>query len=147
MPSPNDLNGLLSGLQWGTLGQPVSLTYRFPTGAAEYPSAHDYDHLYGGSGELRRTVAPFNSAQQAAALDAILAWSNVANISLSAAPFGEGNLRFMFSAVFSPPAGGTFTVGHTYYPDQPLAGDSWYNYHIKDTYFADVAPGSDADLR
>lgn len=141
MLSPNDWQALDSGVQWGTRGQPVKLTYRFPADAAEYGNANAYNTL-GGNNELLGTTAAFNASQQSIALDALRGWADVANISLTLASSSEGNIRFMFSSSSPFDRAGT-VVAHAYRPEQELAGDVWFNYYLKDNArFADATPGS-----
>ena len=121
MPSAAESYAQLSGYQWGQTGQPYTLTYSFPTSAAEYGSRY-------GS-ETSGTVSALNATQQAMAVAAMQTWANVANITL--VPVAQnGEIRFAFTTGGFTANGGT--IAHAYYPSGgSRAGDIWLNGYLK----------------
>ncbi|MEO7727488.1 MAG: M10 family metallopeptidase C-terminal domain-containing protein, partial [Burkholderiales bacterium] len=125
MPSQSDLYSLLSGYRWGSSGG-VNLTYSFPTSA------------YGTNSEPQ-TFSALNATQQTAAVSALQAWSNVANIILT--PSANGDIRFGFTIMAS--SGGSTTLAYAYYPTGgAAAGDVWLNGNLKGSFFASFASGA-----
>ena len=113
--SSQDINGLLSGVKWAT----TSLTYSFPTSAADYS--------YSTNGEVSSFGAL--SAGGQAAVQAILdMYESVTNLSFTAltgAQSGQGDLRFADSDAPNTAWG--------YYPSLSSAGgDVWF--HKSGTY-------------
>ena len=134
MPTQSDLSGLVSGYQWGSPGQSVSLTYSFPASGSVY----EY-------GTEKNTFSPLTAAQQTAAIAALQSWANVANISVT--PSANGDIRFGFSQTspFTSPSGGSYVVAYAYYPQGGTAsGDVWINGYIKNTLFSNAVPVSKA---
>ncbi len=129
MPTISDSATLISGYRFGSPGQPISLTYSFPTSASQYESYISE----------RATFSPLNPTQQTYALVALQSWANVANITLT--PAANGDIRVGFTSMSSQP--GSTTLAYAYYPTTPpYAGDVWINTSLKTTTFASGVPGS-----
>ncbi len=144
MPSGN-IDSLLSGRQWGLLGEPVALPYRFASSASEYSPSYGV--------QLSGTLEALDAAQQSAAFSALKAWANVATITFAPGDFGGGNafgggdISFMLTTGgFSPrdPVTGVAALAGTYLPGSGFkSGDIWLNKHVEaDTFSgAALAPG------
>ena len=87
----NNIDSLLSGQKWGgSTGTSVNLTYSFGSWDSWYVT--DYDNGYPWSG-----FEALSSTQQNATVNALAAWSDVANIQFTQVTDSEsvaGDLRF-----------------------------------------------------
>ena len=114
------VDALLEGTQWGgQAGKPVSLDYSFPTGGANWASGY-------GDGEPGSLTA-LTPQQQAAAVNALAAWSAVANVVFH--PVDDtadrvGDIRFASTSV----NGIKNSQAYAYSPSNaPEGGDVWLN--------------------
>ena len=126
----NNIDSLLSEQKWGgSTGTSVSLTYSFGGSNSWYVTDYQGDYPWSGFEAL-------SSTQQNATVNALAAWSDVANIQFTQVTDSEsvaGDLRFAKSSVPSTAVG--------FYPAaSPEAGDIWfsdssdYNTDVKGTY-------------
>jgi Ca2+-binding RTX toxin-like protein len=107
-----NVEALLSGSQWFD----SSLTYGFPTSAAQYPpGTHD--------GEASDNFHPFLFNQQDAVRAILGHISNLTELSFTELVSSPGSARLRYAMSDATDA------AHAYYPDSDgLAGSSWYNY-------------------
>jgi Ca2+-binding RTX toxin-like protein len=114
-----------SGYKWGpaTLGQPVALTYSFPTRNYSDPN------YPGGSGVIMNEWSGWSSLgslEKTAVRTALATWARFANVSFtetSDTQFNVGEIRFASSSML-----GAGEAAHAYYPsNSPSAGDVWFN--------------------
>ena len=131
-----NIDALLSGDQWGlALGGKSGTTYvsySFPwinglSAVFSGPNGGPYDTDPKKDESLASQHFGLNAVQQQAAKNALIAWSNVANISfqyLTETSTNVGDIRFAFSSQV-----GAKAWGHASYPSSywPTAGDVWIN--------------------
>jgi len=148
MPTPNEggpislvgpsgvsyINALLSGVKWGGgVGSGVSLSYSFPSSGSVWSTADPFLGGYGppgGNGEpWWSDYAGLNAGQQAAFMQALAAWQEVANITFTQVADTStevGEIRVAFSGAV--PAQGF--LAWAYYPwNTPVGGDVWLDPH------------------
>ena len=131
------IDALISGYKWGsTVGKGTSLSYSFPwaDGANAWFAGWNGEP-YSDNGEWTAKYRQgLNSTQQDAAINAIQAWANVANISFARVQDNAntvGDIRFAFSSAESL----ADWWGYASYPNSywPSGGDIWINHeHAND---------------
>ena len=124
--SKNYIDSLLFGTKWnGAVGTGANLTFSFPEAVSTWSTL-----AYGlktGSGEPWNGFAPFATPEQQAAIKAVTAWSNVANLTFTQVadtPSLVGEIRFAWTT-----GGGiTGAQAQAYYPSTEVyGGDVWLN--------------------
>lgn len=111
---------LLYGTKWGGgLGAGVTLTYSFPQGTAWWQSPYS-------DGEEPDAWYGLDTAQMAAARQALASWAAVANVHFTEVDdtqTGVGEIRFAFTDNVDADS-----AAHAYMPsDDPVAGDVWFS--------------------
>jgi hypothetical protein len=97
---PASLSALMGDWQWGTFGQPLSITYSFPTVPFDY-RAIPFDRLENFEANFRA----YAEAEKALVRVALSRWSDVARITfteLTGAEAAGATLRFAKVASFTP---------------------------------------------
>jgi serralysin len=123
-----EIAALTDNYQWGTgAGVGVSLTYSFPwsSSSAAVFSGSDGGSYSAAAEDQAAIRFGLNAIQRAAAVSALQAWAQVANIQLT--PVADtsgsvGDIRFAFSSAVP---GGTWGWAYGPYPDYPAGGDIW----------------------
>lgn len=124
-----NIDALLSGYKWGgSAGSSAILSYSFPwlNGSSSVfsgPSGQPYDNKLDESTATEHFG--LSDVQQTAAVAALKAWANVANITfsqLAETSTNVGDIRFAFTSAVT-----TGEWGHTSFPSSywPSAGDIW----------------------
>jgi serralysin len=138
---------LVVGFKWGSSGAGTSaaITYSFPT----YGSLWHSDYQTYLNNEPNVNFQPFDSAQRAAAIQAMTLWTSVANITFTQVDDGigdtdVGDIRFGNSGAVtnSPSAAWAYLP----YDDNPFEGfvypengDVWFDYQLPENL--ELAPG------
>jgi hypothetical protein len=131
------INAVYAGVQWGTQGSPVTVTYSFLTSVPGYYSA--------GADERNHFVA-LNAAQKQAARDAFAAYSAVANITFQEVASGAGSINIGTADL------GSGIGGWAYYPRSGYTGsndgNAWGDVWITNRYssYTTPTPGSHSYL-
>lgn len=129
--NPN-INAVLSTYQWGSKnGTAASLTYSFPTTGSVWISGYSTQNK-----ELSSGWYDFNNVQKAGAINALSAWSEVAQLTFTQVAdnaAGSGAIRFAASNAVNAKG----DAGWAYYPPSstaadPKAGDVWMNPNYAD---------------
>lgn len=109
------IDGLLAGPSWADRpGQPVTLSYAFPTEAAAYPPG------YSRADEPRNDFAPLAEDQRAAVVRALDAWAAVADLRFVWSDERDGPAVLRFAST------GAARTAQAYFPgDGAAAGDVW----------------------
>jgi len=129
----NSIDALLGGEKWGGgIGTPASLSYSFPwfdikTAVFAGYSGQPYSTLNENSASQH---FGFNSTQVIAAINALNAWANIANIKLTKVIESDtnvGDIRFAFTSASDTTSTGETAWGWANYPNSywPSAGDIW----------------------
>lgn len=124
-----DTNALVAGAKWGgATGAAVTVSYSFPwaaSGEASFSGASGFG-AYSPLNEPSAIHAyGLDAVQQTSARNALMSWSNIANVTFSEVfetPAEVGDIRFAWTSAAN---GGAW--GWSSYPDSywPLAGDVW----------------------
>ena len=130
------IDALLAGTKWGIgLGSGATLPFSFPWQNGGYAYFDGYNGGdYSSSNEYKAPQhTGLNSLEQSAAINALRAWSNVANIGfyqVNDTASSVGDIRFAFTSA----ANVTSFWGYAYHPDAyyPVGGDIWINAKYKD---------------
>jgi hypothetical protein len=136
----NNVDSLLWGTKWGgTLGSGIGLTYSFSDLSTLW------DSPYGALVEPLNGFEALAANEQTAVTSALLAWSNVANITF-AEVFDDdvsslnGDIRF---SAYDASLIGRIEAAHAYFPDtSSSAGDVWLNRDLDFSLPSNVSPGS-----
>jgi Ca2+-binding RTX toxin-like protein len=134
LSNDNSIDALLSQTKWGgPAGSGTSLTYSFPwtPGGSSAVFAGANGGTYSSLGENTATSHyGFNDTQMAAAVGALQAWANVANIKLTQTAdtsTSVGDIRFAWTSASDTTTTGSSAWGWAYYPSSysPSGGDVW----------------------
>ncbi len=115
MPVVNDYTALLSGSYWGGIestGQPVIVTFSFPTAAPAYDSS-----IGGFTASTVASFQAFSAAEQQQALSALGEWAKASSITFVEVAPGHGDINFQkvdFDTTFGPSYSGDGGIG--FYP-------------------------------
>ncbi len=132
-----EFDALVIGSKWGLgpVGSGAAVSYGFPAELTQYnqdravPGSYNlFEPTGGGYSNLLQRFTPFDEPAQAAAADALAAWSRVAGIRFEAVVVDSLDAATMRFAYTAPPAVDSSLAGAAIAPqDFPAAGDVWMN--------------------
>lgn len=129
-----NINALLGGIKWGgVVGTGTSLGYSFPWTTLATANFSGYNGFVSYSTRNEQNATEhygLSTTQQAAARNALQAWANVANITLSEvaeSTTNVGDIRLAWTSATQTTSTGNLAWGWASYPSSywPSAGDVW----------------------